>query len=307
MDATVSAGGPLDPAGTLARFRLRGEDPANRLSAGVFRRAVEVEGQWHGYEVGWRGGGDDVELMVSMSGRSRARVMDAALSEIRHIFALDLDVSGFYRSAATDPVLGELVAKLYGLRPTLAPLPFEMLVSSVCAQQVNLTFAFAVRRRLVERFGTPVKMGGGITVYGFPSPQVVARAQVAELRAMQLTTRKAEYIIGLARQVADGALDLSALRERSNDDVIAALTAVRGFGRWSAEWFLARGLGRGDVCPAGDLGVRKAFEHFYGRGRSLSERAIRRRAARWGPHQNLAVHYLLAGARTGSPAAGGGT
>jgi DNA-3-methyladenine glycosylase II len=306
MDATVLAEGPLDPNGTLARFHLWGEDPANRLTAGVFRRAVELEGRWHGYEVRWRGGGADTELTVSMPGRAGAGAMDAALSEIRHIFALDLDVSGFYRFAVADPVLGELVAKLYGLRPTLAPLPFEMLVGSVCAQQVNLPFAFAVRRRLVERFGTPVDAGGGTTVYGFPGAKVLARAQVAELRAMQFTTRKAEYIIGLARQVADGAFDLGGLRERSNSEVIEALTAVRGFGRWSAEWFLARGLGRGDVCPAGDLGVRRAFERFYGRGRALSERAIRRRATPWGPYQNLAVHYLLAGARAGVPRAGAG-
>jgi DNA-3-methyladenine glycosylase II len=305
MEATVSAGGPLDPAGTVARFRLWGEDPANRVGRGVFRRAVELDGRWYAYEVSWRTGSDDAELTVSLPGRPRARVMDAAIAETRHVFGLDLDVSGFYRAAGADPVLGELVAKLYGLRPTLAPLPFEMLVGSVCAQQINLTFAFAVRRRLVERFGTPVGMGG-VAVYGFPKPEVIARAQVSELRAMQFTTRKAEYIIGLARQVAGGGLDLGALRQRSNGEVIAALTAVRGLGRWSAEWFLARGLGRGDVCPAGDLGVRKAFGHFYGRGRSLSERAIRRRAARWRQHQNLAVHYLLAGARAGVPDAGGG-
>ena len=123
---------------------------------------------------------------------------------------------------------------------------------------------------------------------------------------MQLTTRKAEYIVGLARHIVSGALDLDGLRRLSNDEAIERLTTVRGFGRWSAEWFLARCLGRGDVCPAGDLGVRRAFEHFYGRGRLLSEEAIRRRSARWGAHQNLAAHYLLAGRRLAAAAAGGG-
>jgi DNA-3-methyladenine glycosylase II len=306
MEVTVSAEGPLDPAGTLARFRLWGEDPANRLAAGVFRRAVELNGRWHGYEVRWRGVGDDVHLTVSVPGTHRVAVIEAAVVQVRHIFGLDLDVPGFYRAAAADQVLRELVPKQYGLRPTLTPLPFEMLVGSVCAQQVNLTFAFSIRRRFVERFGTPVEVGG-MTVHGFPAAAVVARARVAELRAMQFTTRKAEYVIGLATRVAEGELDLGGLSGHANDEVIAALTAVRGFGRWSAEWFLARGLGRGDVCPAGDLGVSKAFAHFYGRGRSLSEQAIRRRAARWGHHQNLAVHYLLAGARAGAAVAGGGT
>jgi len=85
--------------------------------------------------------------------------------------------------------------------------------------------------------------------------------------------------------------------------VIEALTAVRGFGRWTAEWFLARHLGRGDVCPAGDLAVRRAFERFYNRGRVLDESRIRRRARAWGQHQNMAVHYLLAGQRLSAAAA----
>src|SRR5262249_6352440 len=154
-----------------------------------------------------------------------------------------VDLEGFYRDAAADPVLGALIARLRGLRPTLQPRPLEMLVGSISAQQINLAFAFTVRARLVRRYGTPVAVGPH-TVYGFPRASRLARASVDELRGMQFTTRKAEYIIGLARQVATGALDLDALAKRTNDEVIEALTAVRGFGRWTAEWFLARHLGR---------------------------------------------------------------
>jgi DNA-3-methyladenine glycosylase II len=304
MEARLDVSGPLDVARTLARFHLWGEDPANRLSDRVFRRAVRVGERWWGYELRWEGGPDEVRLRVRVPGARSASVVDAALGEVRRICGLDLDIEAFYRAAKADPVLAALAERLYGLRPTLAPRPFEMLVGAVCAQQVNLAFAFTVRARLVRRFGTPVRVGPD-TVYGFPEPAVLARRQPSELRRMQFTARKAEYIVGLAKQVTSGALDLDGLAVRPNDEVIAALTALRGFGRWSAEWFLARCLGRGDVCPAGDLGVRRAFEHFYNRGRPLSERAIRRRAAGWGPHQNLAVHYLLAGLRL-EKAAGGG-
>src|SRR5437660_378674 len=126
------------------------------------------------------------------------------------------------------------------------------------------------------------------------------------LRALKYSTRKAEYIRDLARAVVSGKLDLEALRAAESALVIEQLTALRGLGRWTADWFLARCLGRGDVCPAGDLAVRKAFVHYYGRGRSLSEDTIRRRARAWGEHQNLAVHYILAGMRLERPAAGGG-
>jgi DNA-3-methyladenine glycosylase II len=305
MHASFLAPGPADVAATLSRFRLWGEDPVNRLSDGVFRRAFKWGGRWRGYELRWSGDPDAARLTVSVPGARRAAVVDGAIAEVRHVCGLDLDLASFRDVAAGDPVLSGLATRLHGLRPTLSPSPFEMLVSAVCAQQVNLAFAFTVRARLVRRFGEALLVGGQ-AVYAFPEPAVLARAGVAELRRMQFTTRKAEYVVGLARQVAAGELDLDRLASRPNDEVIERLTAVRGFGRWSAEWFLARGLGRGDICPAGDLAVRRAFEHFYARGRALGEPAIRRRAARWGPHQNLAVHYLLAGRRLATAVAAGG-
>jgi DNA-3-methyladenine glycosylase II len=305
METTFVVPAPLDVAQTLSRFQLWGEDPVNQLGDHVFQRALQVEGRWYGYRLRWTGGPDETHLTVSVPKAARARAMDAAVVEARHICGLDLDVAAFYRAAHEDPVLGGLVSQLYGLRPTLSPGAFEMLVGSVCAQQVNLAFAFTVRGRLVRRFGVPVPLERD-TVYGFPEPSVVARASVAELRNMQLTTRKAEYIVGLARAIVSGELDVEALRTQTNEEIIRTLTTVRGLGRWTAEWFLARGLGRGDVCPAGDLGVRKAFSHFYHRGREVSEETIRRRAAKWRSHQNLAVHYLLAGQRLGAKTRGDG-
>jgi len=302
MKTEIRVEGFLDVPRTLQRFHLWGEDPANRLSPGVFRRAVKVAGRWRGYEVRWAGSVEGARLLVSTPGERSARVLEAAADEVARLCGLELDLEGFYRVAAGDPVLGSLVPRLRGLRPTLAPQPFEMLVGSVCAQQVNLSFAFAVKARLVRRFGTAIEVGGH-TVYGFPEAERLARARVSELRRMQLTTRKSEYIVGLGRQVASGALDLAALGGCSNEEVVEALTAVRGFGRWTADWFLARHLGRGDVCAAGDLAVRRAFEHFYNRGRPLDEAAVRRRAAAWGPYQNMAVHYLLAGRQLGAAAA----
>src|SRR5262245_32292989 len=267
MDASLTVSGPLDVARSLSRYRLWGEDPVNQLSDGAFRRVVRVDGRWRGYVLTWSGGPDDTRLTVSVPEARGGRVLDAALAEVRHICGLDLDVRPFYQQAAGDRTLGGLIPRLYGLRPTLSPEPFEMLVGSVCAQQVNLAFAFVVRARLVRRFGSPVRVDGQ-TVWAFPEPAAVARGGVGELRAMQLTVRKSEYIVGLAERIVSGELDLAALKTRSNEEVIETLTSVRGLGRWTAEWFLARGLGRGDVCPAGDLAVRKAFARFFNRGRA---------------------------------------
>jgi len=304
MKIALVADGPLDAAATLARYHLWGEDPANRLDGDVFRRIVRVDGRLLPYEVRWSGAVDDTRLEVVVPDAAGRSVERTVTTEVRRVFGLDFDLAGFYRMAKADRALAPLVEHLYGLRPTLAPTPLEMLVGSITAQQVNLSFAFACRARLVRRWGTPVRVPGG-EVYAFPDAAALAGARVRELRALKYSTRKAEYIRDLARAVVSRGLDLDALAQAPNAEVIERLTGLRGLGRWTADWFLARCCGRGDVCPAGDLAVRKAFEHHYGRGRTLSEEAIRRRARAWGEHQNLAVHYLLAGMRLTTAARGG--
>src|SRR5205807_886379 len=130
-------------------------------------------------------------------------------------------------------------------------------------------------RLVVRRYGTPVGLGRH-TVWAFPDAATLARGGLRELRVMKFSRRKGQYIRDLARAVVSGRLDLDALAAAPSEAVIERLTRQRGLGRWTADWFLARCLGRGDVCPAGDLGVRRAFEHFYGRARTRSEEAIRR-------------------------------
>jgi DNA-3-methyladenine glycosylase II len=305
MEITLAVDGPFDVSATLARYHLWGEDPATRLDGGVLRRVLRRGDRLVPYEVHASGTVSGARLRVVVPGGGGTDVEGAVTAEVRRLYGLDFDLPGFYRMAKGDPALAPLVEALYGLRPTLSPTPLEMLVGSISAQQVNLAFAFACRGRLVRRWGTPVETPGGV-VYAFPTAAALAAGRLREYRAMKFSTRKGEYLRDLARAIVRGTLDLEALMAAPSADVIAALTGLRGLGRWTADWFLARGCGRGDVCPAGDLAVRKAFVHHYARrGRTLSEEAIRRRARAWGEHQNLAVHYLLAGMRLTAAARGG--
>ena len=304
MNIVLAPDGPLHAGATLARYHLWGEDPANRLADGALLRVLRYHGRLVPYAVRATGPVDDARLVMRIPGVRDASTGEAVAAEVRRIFGLHFDLSGFYRMAKSDAVLAALVEPLYGMRPTLAPTPLEMLVGSISAQQVNLQFAFACRARLVRRWGTPLTLGRH-TVWAFPDAAALAQARLREFRAMKFSRRKGEYIRDLARAVVSGRLDLDALAAAPSEAVIERLTQQRGFGRWTADWFLARCLGRGDVCAAGDLGVRRAFEHFYGRGRTRSEEAIRRRARAWGEYQNLAVHYLLAGMRLARRAAGG--
>jgi DNA-3-methyladenine glycosylase II len=305
MKLTLAVDGPLDAAATLARYHLWGEDPTTRVEGAVVRRVLRVGERLLPYEVYAAGTTDDARLTVTVSGHGNAEVERAVTKEVRRLYGLDFDLVGFYRMAKADPALAPLVEPLYGLRPTLAPTPLEMLVGSISAQQVNLSFAFACRARLVRRWGTPVATPAG-ELWAFPTAAALATPRLREYRALKFSTRKGEYIRDVARAVVRGELDLDTLMAAPSPEIIATLTALRGLGRWTADWFLARCCGRGDICPAGDLAVRKAFDHHYARrGRALSEDAIRKRSGGWGEYQNIAVHYLLAGMRLHTAARGG--
>jgi DNA-3-methyladenine glycosylase II len=100
-------------------------------------------------------------------------------------------------------------------------------------------------------------------------------------------------VLGLARS----GFDFGALAALPDDEVVQRLGTLPGIGVWTAEWFLARHLGRPDVWPAGDLGLRKAVSAFYLGGREASEAEVRAVGERFSPYRNLAAHYLLTGMR----------
>lgn len=211
-----------------------------------------------------------------------------AEAEVARLLGLPLELEPFRTWAEPEPSLGPIVRALPGFRPTLNPRPFEALVVAITTQQISLRAAAAIRARFVERFGTR-----HVVAWEFPSRERVARLQVDEITAIGFSRRKAEYVIGLARSD----LDFESLATLADDEIITALTALPGLGRWTADWFLARHLARPGAWPAGDLGVRKAVARFYADGRPLSIQEVRSMGERFAPFQNLSANFLLAGAR----------
>ena len=297
MDFTVRPGGPLHFDLTLQRYRLFGEDAAHRYSEGVFYRALDISGRLWVYALRNDPSSAEPTLHVRlMGGRAQARHRAAVEADLRRYLNLDSDLAPFYQWAQADPTLAELIQRCYGLRPLCAPTLFEALITAITAQQVNLTFATTTRSRLIRRYGKSAFLAGE-TFYTFPLPEALADASLQELRDMQFSWRKAEYIVNLARLVATGVLKLQEFPDLTNDEVIERITQIKGLGRWTADWLLARGLGRGDVIAAGDLGVRKAVGKFYFGGEVPPAEEVRKFAARWGIYQNYTVHYLLVGLR----------
>jgi DNA-3-methyladenine glycosylase II len=163
-----------------------------------------------------------------------------------------------------------------------------MLITSITSQQVSLRSALAIRRRLVEAYGLP-----GDVAWRFPTAERLASVELPELRALGFSTSKAAYVLALARTD----LDLAALAQAPEDEVRARLVMLPGIGEWTADWFLARHLGRPDAWPAGDLGLRKALGRFYLDGRDPTVAEARAFGERFGGQRNLAAQYLLLGLR----------
>jgi DNA-3-methyladenine glycosylase II len=262
---------PFDFSQTIARVAALGADRVNvidgeRLLRAFAGRAVSA--------CPVAGG-----VSVDQGGLAEARMFS-------HVFGATFDLVGFERHASSDAVLDRLITSLRGMRPFLVPDPFEMIVSAITAQQISLHAALAVRNRFVERFGQ--KHG---PVYAFPSAARVVDAQVSELRDLGFSRSKARFVL----EIAGSDVDLADLAGLSDEDVVETLTDLPGVGRWTAEWFLARHLGREDVWPAGDLAVRRALERFYTDGEPVDETRARELGERFAPNRTLACAYLLAG------------
>jgi DNA-3-methyladenine glycosylase II len=271
---------PYDFALSTERFRRFGPDLANLWHEGGLHRVV---------------GGRDVRIEPAGGGVLVEPLDEDVAEVVGKLLGLEFDLRAFERfTRDANETLAVLVERLRGFRPPVSPDPFETLVTSVTAQQVSLSSAFAIRSRMIEQLGEPSRFA-----YAFPTRERLAAAQPEELTAVGFSRRKAEYVVGLAR--AD--LDYDALERLPDDEVKARLVAVRGLGEWTADWFLARHLARPQAWPAGDLGLRKAAGAFYGDGPLPSIEEVRVLGARFAPFQNLTAHYLLAGLYLSGPAA----
>jgi DNA-3-methyladenine glycosylase II len=159
---------------------------------------------------------------------------------------------------------------------------YGALVRSIVGQQLSTRSAMAIYSRLTDRFG-------GRT----PSPVEILEDDPDELRqSVGLSHAKTAYLRSLAEHVLNGSLDLEHLDRLPDAEVISALTAVRGIGPWSADMFLIFRLGRPDVLPVGDLGIRRAFMLHYGFSELPTAPEMERIAESWRPYRTLASLFL---------------
>lgn len=157
---------------------------------------------------------------------------------------------------------------------------FGLLVRSIVSQQISTIAARAIRKRLLELAGPE-----GLTAAN------LSRFTTDSLRSVGLSSQKATYVADLARKVNDGTVDLQRIARLSDDRVVELLTQVKGIGRWTAQMFLIFSLGRPDVFPHDDLGVRTAIRDRYGLAALPDKPTSLAIASAWRPFASVASWY----------------
>ena len=303
----VPVAGPVDLAGSLDVLRRSGDDLLDRWDGQIWLRTVPVGDRTVGVAARPTGSVADPALLVAVEAGDAG---DPASPPTAAAAAAGRVLAGAFPTApealaaltAADPVVARIAARFPGVGPVLQPDLLTAVVRSISAQQITLRFAAVLRGRLARRYGhrhqVPVPRPPGDPAGRQPAevwsldPERLAGAEVAGLRELQFSTSKAVAVVAFAGAVASGRIGLRELAALEDEAVVERLVAFPGIGRWTAEWLLARTLGRPRVV-AGDLGVRKAVGAAYLDGRMPSEAEVRRLTAHWGAAAGAAQQLLL--------------
>jgi DNA-3-methyladenine glycosylase II len=279
-----------------------GLNPAvRRFKDGVFSQVLRVNGCLILAKVTSKGSVDKPKLQVELTSNLplKSQIRQKARGLIEYIFNLHFNLKAVYRQTQTDPVMAKITQQLAGFKYPTTVTAFESLVDSIVEQQISIKVARTIEERLAERFGDKLEIDG-TCYYAFPTPQNIVAASISDIRACGLSQRKAEYIYGAAKAIADGKLYLEEMKTNPDlNAVIAELDALKGIGLWTAELTIYRGMQRLDVLPADDFGIRRVISKYYCSGKPITAEEAREVAKPWSSWQGLAAFYLLAAEANG--------
>ncbi|GGE61452.1 DNA glycosylase [Priestia taiwanensis] len=210
---------------------------------------------------------------------------------IHEWFDLDNDLTPFYEMAKADSLLKMPAKKFYGLRVIGIPDLFEALCWGVLGQQINLAFAYSLKRQFVERFGDFIEWNGK-KYWVFPSYERIAELTPADLADIKMTVKKSEYIIGIAKLMARGELSRGRLMKMSFKDAEKSLIKIRGIGPWTANYVLMRCLRFQTAFPIDDVGLINSIKIVHNMNRKPTKDEILELSIPWKNWESYATFYL---------------
>lgn len=207
-------------------------------------------------------------------------------------FDFDFELNQFKKIASSDAILGPISAQYDGLRIICIPDLFEALTWAIIGQQINLTFAYTLKKRFVEVFGES-HMYNGETFWCFPTYEKIAAIEIGELTELQFSKRKAEYVIGIAKIMASGELSKTKLLEMNDyTQMKETLIRLRGIGAWTADYVLMKCFHQPDAFPISDVGLHQALKQQLGLNRKPTIQEIEEIAEKWKGYKAYATFYL---------------
>lgn len=183
----------------------------------------------------------------------------------------------------SDPLLAPIITRAGLAELTPHTDYYGALVNSIIGQQLSVKAAGSIKQRFRDLFGGEL-----------PSPEEILNKSVEELRSIGFSNAKANYVRDLARHIIDGKVQFSKLDQQTNEEIIAELTDVKGIGEWTVHMFLMFCVGRLDVLPVGDLGIRNGVRNLYGLRDAATPGQIREIATEnnWHPYESVASWYI---------------
>ena len=211
---------------------------------------------------------------------------------VRDWFDLDNDLKPFYEMAENDLLLQKAIDEFYGLRNVGIPDLFEALAWGILGQQINLTYAYTLKRRFVETFGRSIEWEGR-QYWIFPEAKDIANLSVEDLAPLKMTIKKCEYLIGVAGLIVEGSLSKSIVMGTGDfKEAEKMLVKIRGIGPWTANYVLMRCLRFPNAFPIADVGLHNAIKHLTGAEEKPTKEEILKLAAPWKGWESYATFYL---------------
>ena len=284
---------PYDFSLSAAIFST-GDPDIRTVKDGIFRQVLDTGIARVLAEVRSSGTTEDPELSLTL--RSDRPITKTGTNHAGELVASQLsihdDMAPFYQGVASDPILADLTVRLRGVRAPVTLTVFEALADSIIEQQISLKAARSIANRLIRATGKKLALDKKV-FYCYPDAEILATTPDSTFRTCGLTSRKGEYIRGIAQLILNGDLNAEGFRKcRDTEKIIEELTQIRGIGRWTAELTSLRGLHRPDAFPADDVGIRRFISRYYFRDRKISPAEARTFAGRWGDWKGFAVFYL---------------
>ena len=283
----IEANGPFNYTMTYD-FMAKQDDCLYEAHEGKLRRAVHIDGKAVLFEVTSHSK-DAVAVDIlynegAKEGHIRKYVVDW--------LDLDYDLEAFYRFAAADPRLSQIIGERTGYRMTCKPDIMEALMWAVLGQQINMAFAYILKRRIVEHFGHHVEYEGR-KYWLMPTSEELSSLDAETLRDMQVSYRKAEYLGLCAAGVKNGELSKGKLLAMGDyDAVLKYMTSFKGIGPWSANTVLMRTLKYRNAVPIGDAGLRNAIRLTDGLEERPDKAYIISVIEGWGGYGAYATLYM---------------